>query len=144
MSVYIQTHRSGDHPAGQPDTQTVERSGRLMKSIGTEIPSPKANPMLFYKRTRLSTYTIRLFWGTALHHRGVLLLEAQSHPLRALHLLVDAAHNAPFLARAQGFGGKVGDAVFEATLDKVLVGAHELLHLFPFHSVLQLVLFGLR
>lgn len=58
----------------------------------------------------------------ALHHGGVLLLEALAQAGGALEELVDAAQHAAFLAGDEGLGGEVVDAVVEAALDEL--GVH--------------------
>ena len=58
----------------------------------------------------------------ALCHGGVLFLEAVAQALGALHVLVDAAHNAALLARGERLALEAIDAVVEALLDEV--GVH--------------------
>jgi hypothetical protein len=57
-----------------------------------------------------------------LRESGILLLEPQSYAFGALPQLIHAAHDAAFLARREGLGREVADAVFEAGLDHGLVG----------------------
>lgn len=58
----------------------------------------------------------------ALHHGGVLLLEALVQTLGALEVLVDATHDALLFPVDQGLGGEIVDAVIEAALDHL--GVH--------------------
>jgi hypothetical protein len=58
----------------------------------------------------------------ALHHSSVLLLESLVQALRALEVLVDAAHDALLFAVDEGLGGEIVDAVIEAALDHL--GVH--------------------
>lgn len=55
--------------------------------------------------------------GAALHHGGVLFLEALLQAGGALQVLVNAAHHTGFFAVDQGLGGEIGDTVIEAALD---------------------------
>lgn len=57
-----------------------------------------------------------------MHHGRVLFLEALVQTLRALKVLVDAAHHATLLAVDEGLGCEVVDAVVEAALDEL--GVH--------------------
>lgn len=59
---------------------------------------------------------------TALHHCGVLLLEALVQPGGALQVLVDTAHDASLFAVDEGLGGEIVDTVIEAALDHL--GVH--------------------
>ena len=60
--------------------------------------------------------------GAALHHGGILLLEALVQPGGALEVLVDTAHDASLFAVNEGLGGEVIDTVIEAALDHL--GVH--------------------
>lgn len=60
--------------------------------------------------------------AAALCHCGILLLETVAQPLGALHVLVDAPHDAALFARCEGFALEAVDAVVEALLDEV--GVH--------------------
>ena len=51
------------------------------------------------------------------HHGSVLLLEPIAEPLLGLEPLVNAAHDATLLSRAERLAGEVGYAVFKAFLD---------------------------
>lgn len=64
-------------------------------------------------------------FSTPLHHGRVLFLEALVQALRALQVLVDAAHHAAFLAVDEGLGCEVVDAVVEAALDELGVHLHD-------------------
>lgn len=54
----------------------------------------------------------------ALHHLSLLLLEALTDALATSHELLDAAGDAALLARDEGFGGEVVDAVVKAAVDE--------------------------
>ena len=103
-------------------------------------------------------------WQTALCHSSILLLESVTEALRALHVLVDTAHDAAFLARGERLALEAVDARVEALLDEVGVHLqplvyfqqkslhqsqqlatyiHEFLHLLLLHAVLKLTLLGL-
>jgi hypothetical protein len=58
----------------------------------------------------------------ALHHCGILLLEALVQPGGALEVLVDTAHDASLLAVDEGLSGEVVDTIIEAALDHL--GVH--------------------
>jgi hypothetical protein len=60
--------------------------------------------------------------GAALHHCGILFLEALVQAGGALEVLVDAAHDASLLTVDQRLGGEVVDTVIEAALDHL--GVH--------------------
>lgn len=96
-------------------------------------------------------------------HSSVLLLEPISQALGAFHVLVDAFHDAAFLARGKRLALEAVDAVVEALLHEVGVHlklrqhcvlqrciaprtgpsyVHEFLHLLLLHAVLQLALLG--
>lgn len=95
-------------------------------------------------------------------HCGVLLLEAVTQALRALHVLVDASHDTSLFPRGERFALEAVDAVVETLLDKVGIHleaksvfcdqvttavsayGHEFLHLLLLHAVLQLTLLGSR
>lgn len=55
----------------------------------------------------------------ALCHCRILLLEAIAQALRALHVLVDAFHDAALLPRCERLAFEAVDAVVEALLDEV-------------------------
>lgn len=59
--------------------------------------------------------------ASLLCHLSILLLEALTQALRALEELVDAAHHATFFLTGQALGCEVGNAIIEASLDKVRV-----------------------
>jgi hypothetical protein len=99
-------------------------------------------------------------------HGSVLLLEPVAQALRALHVLVDASHNATLFARGERLALEAVDAGVEALLDEVGVHleasamhdfesdfaliergrskgcthVHEFLHLLLLHAVLELTL----
>jgi hypothetical protein len=97
-------------------------------------------------------------WHAALLcHSCVLLLEAVAQPLRALHMLVDASHNATLFARGERLALEAVDAVVEAVLDEIRVHlcgvslnparprqqrayVHKFLHLLLLHARLQFAL----
>jgi hypothetical protein len=60
--------------------------------------------------------------SAGLRHGGILLLEPVAQPLRGLHLLVDASHDAALFARGEGLALEAVDAVVETPLDEV--GVH--------------------
>ena len=53
----------------------------------------------------------------ALHHGGILLLETLIQTLRALEVLVNAAHQALLFPVGQGLGGEIVHAVIKAPLN---------------------------
>jgi hypothetical protein len=70
--------------------------------------------------------------GTSrLRHGGILFLEPVSQPLRALHLLVDASHDAALFAGAEGLALEAVDTVVETPLNEVGV------HLTPAVSIIS-------
>jgi len=134
-------------------------------------------PHNFERRGRISIVPFRLLYidavalqllstgQTTLCHSSILLLEPVTEALRALHVLVDASHNAALLARGEGLALEAVDAGVEALLDEVGVhlallashalclshqfrrqhdrratNVHELLHLLLLHAVLELAL----
>ena len=60
-----------------------------------------------------------------MHHGRILFLEALVQALRALEVLVNAAHHAALLAVDEGLGCEVVDAVVEAALDELGVHLHD-------------------
>jgi hypothetical protein len=53
---------------------------------------------------------------TALHHGGILFLEALSQPGGTLEVFVDTAKDTTFLSGDQGLGGEIINTVVEAAL----------------------------
>jgi len=99
--------RDAEHPS-----QTLE--GKSIK-FHAERSTPKSVP----SRTMLPLSSD----GTArLRHGGILFLEPVAQPLRTLHLLVDASHDAALFAGAEGLALEAVDAVVETPLDEV--GVH--------------------
>lgn len=58
---------------------------------------------------------------TALHHGGVLFLEALPEARGGLEILVDAAKNTAFFPGDEGLGGEIVDTVIKASLDETRV-----------------------
>jgi hypothetical protein len=96
-------------------------------------------------------------------HLCILLLESLAEALRAFEEFVHAAHNAALFLALQALRAEIVYAVVEASLDQVGVHlsgealvwsvvtryyggvvayVHEVLHLLPLHSALQLALLG--
>ena len=51
-----------------------------------------------------------------LHHGRILFLKALPEPFRTFQVFVHTSHHAAFFSCQEGFGGKVVDAVVEASL----------------------------
>lgn len=101
-------------PGGTPTLLQSTSSPALI----TFPPIPRHSRNPGYQKTG------RLFAAqlTALHHSSVLLLEPLVQALRALEVLVDAAHDALLFTVDQGLGGEIVDAVVETALDHL--GVH--------------------
>lgn len=79
----------------------------------------------------------------ALGQSGILLLESLTNSLRVLEELLGTLQDTALLLGCELLGGEIVDTVSKATLDKVRIETHKVLHLLLLDKSLELLLFSL-